>query len=460
MKVYLFTAFFVFLSAIGESHSANREGSSDTTKLTDIFKLSRPEFRSRLFYMRTENEGLLKDDYALAAGLGAGLTTASYHGFQASVSSFVVYNVLSSDLDVPDPVTIAPNRYEAGLFDISDPSRKANIIRLEDLFLKYTFSGSSVMIGKMKLNTPFINPQDGRMNVTMEEGIWYSSAEARKLKASGGWLWRISPRSTSQWYPVSRSFGLYPSGMDVNGKRSDYASNIESSGIGLLNISYAFSDQMRMSVWDMLVDNVMNTSLVELSTGFGQKLGLYQAAMFIRQDAINHGGNSDQSKAYIPQGAKSNSFSFQAGVKKKRMNTSVAYTHITDDGRYLMPREWGRDPFYTFMFREKNDGFGNVDAYTAKTTLLFMNGDLKTGFGVGYFRLPDVKDYRLNKYGMPSYHQVNIDVTYSFRKFLKGLDLRFMLAYKGNEGETYNNYKYIYNKVNMTNFNLIADFRL
>jgi hypothetical protein len=27
-----------------------------------------------------------------------------------------------------------------------------------------------------------------------------------------------------------------------------------------------------------------------------------------------------------------------------------------------MPREWGRDPFYTFMPRERNEGYGDVNA--------------------------------------------------------------------------------------------------
>ena len=95
-----------------------------------------------------------------------------------------------------------------------------------------------------------------------------------------------------------------------------------------------------------------------------------------------------------------------------------------------------------------------------KTTFTSTNNKLKTSLAYGYYQLPDVKNYRLNKYGMPSYHQVNYDISYSFGKFFKGLDLKLIAAYKLKQGETYNNLKYVYNKVDMLNFNMVLDFKL
>jgi hypothetical protein len=125
-----------------------------------------------------------------------------------------------------------------------------------------------------------------------------------------------------------------------------------------------------------------------------------------------------------------------------------------------MPREWGKEPFYTFLPRERNEGLGNVHTFMAKTSLPAFKGKFKTGLGYGYYQLPDVKEYRLNKYGLPSYHQINYDGSYTFDKFLRGLELKVIVAYKLKEGETYNNLKYIYNKVNMFNFNFILDFKI
>lgn len=125
-----------------------------------------------------------------------------------------------------------------------------------------------------------------------------------------------------------------------------------------------------------------------------------------------------------------------------------------------MPREWGKEPFYTFMPRERNEGLGNVHAINVKATVNSFNNNLKAGLAYGYYKLPDVKNYRLNKYGMPSYHQMNFDLGYSFNKFLRGLDVKLLAVYKLNAGETYGNLKYVYNKVNMTNLNLIVDFKI
>ena len=432
----------------------------DTTKLKDLFLKSQLEIHARSVYMNTINEGTLKDDYALASGIGIGITTKSFHGFQFGISSFVTYNLLSSDLTQLDPTTLSSNRYEIALFDLQNPKSKNNLIRLENLFLKYNLSKSSLTVGKMKLNTPFLNPQDGRMNTTLEEGVWLSINEFKKIQISGGWLWNISPRSTTQWFTAANSVGIYPSGVNENGTKSNYLGNINSSGIAIGNIIITPNKKIKISLSDMLFDNVMNTAMIEVNTEFGKNLKYYQGVMYIHQDAIKNGGNLDQSKTYINKGSQSNSISAQIGIKNKRFNTSLNYIHITSDGRYLVPREWGKDPFYTFMPRERNDGFGNVHAITAKTTFLFLKEKLKTGITYGYFQLPDVTNYRLNKYGLPSYHQLNIDLSYSFSKFLKGLDIRFLAAYKMKQGETYNNLKYVYNKVNMINLNFILDFKI
>lgn len=430
---------------------------SITTKLKDVFLRGRLSVHARSVFMNTINEGSLKDDYALAAGVGIGLTTKPFHGLQAGISTFVVNNIFSSHLEKPDPTTGMSNRYEIGLYDMENPGVRNNLVRIENFYLRYMLSKSSLTIGKMMLNTPFLNPQDGRMNATMEAGVWLTMEQNKTIHLYGGWLWGISPRSTIQWLSVANSFGLYPPGVTTTGVRSGYEGNMHTAGIALANVTVAASKKIKLSLWDMFIDNVMNTSMIEVNTTFGKKL--YQGVMFIHQDAINNGGNADAAKAYIDKGAQSNIISVQVGMKTKKMNANVNATRITGDGRYLSPREWGRDPFYTFMPREKNDGFGNLLALSTNVTYTLLQ-QLKAGIGYGYFHLPDVKDYRLNKYGMPSYHQLNTTISYSFTGTLQGLEVRFLGAYKMRQGAVYNNPKFIYNKVNMANLNLILDFRM
>ena len=54
------------------------------------------------------------------------------------------------------------------------------------------------------------------------------------------------------------------------------------------------------------------------------------------------------------------------GWKNNRWETTLNYNRITTHGRYLMPREWGRDPFFTFFPRERNEGLGDVHAIVGK----------------------------------------------------------------------------------------------
>jgi hypothetical protein len=471
IKYYLIGVFYVIISHLfSQEHNPNNGidihhislKPKDTLCLKDCLLQANWEAHTRTFAMGTINEGALKDDYALATGAGIGVLTKSIYGFQVGVSGFFIYNLYSSKIELPDSLTSNSNRYEAGLFDIENPANKNDLDRLEELYIKYNLSKSAITFGKININTPFINPQDGRMRPTISEGIWLNINETDKIGLNGGWIWSISPRSTVKWYSIANSMGVNPSGINIDGTRSNYHDHITSSGIAIMNIYFKPSNKVKINFWNGLFDNVMNTSLIEINTNqkLNEKSKFYQGFMFLHQDAINYGGNSDPKKTYINKGAQSNAISLQFGVKSKRINTSLNYTHITGDGRYLMPREWGKDPFYTFMPRERNEGLGNVHAFVLKTLLYNFNEKLKTGLGYGYYLLPDVNNYRLNKYGLPSYHQINIDASYTFNKFLKGLEIKILIASKIKEGEVYNNLKYVYNKVNMINFNFILDFKI
>lgn len=473
MKHFLLSALF-FLGCLlkAQDEVSNKDGvdvhhvplntKGDSLYLKNTILNAQWHAHIRTFLMSTTNEGELKDDYALAAGAGIGVLTKPLYGFQVGLSGFFIYNLLSSEIDQPDPQTKTSNRYELGLFDILNPSNKNDLDRLEELYLKYTLSKSSITFGKININTPFLNPQDGRMRPTLEEGIWININESKTFGFNGGWIWEISPRSTVQWFPIAQSIGINPSGVNTSGSKSDYYNNLSSAGMFMANVYYRPNEKLKINLWNGFLENIMNTALVEINSNKNLKNNqtFYQGLMFMHQDAIRSGGNEDPNKSYIEKSAQSNIISAQVGIKNKRANTSLNYTHITGDGRYLMPREWGRDPFYTFLPRERNEGFGNVHAINIKSSFNFFKNSFTAGMGYGYYQLPDVKNYRLNKYGMPSYHHLTLDAGYRFQHFLKGMEVRMLVISKINQGETYDDLKYIYNKVNLLNFNLIIDFRI
>lgn len=464
--LFIFISFYSIAQDNGQHHSTDNHHISlkpkDSTCLKDCFLKAHWEAHSRTFLMHTINEGDLKDDYALASGAGIGVLTQPVYGFQVGVSGFFIYNLWSSDIHNIDSLTKLPNRYEVGLFDVENHTNKNDLDRLEELYIKYNLSKSAITVGKININTPFLNPQDGRMRPTIEEGVWLQINESKKIGFNGGWIWEISPRSTVQWFTMANSMGINPMGVNVDGTKSDYHDHIKSEGMAIANVYIKPNENLKVNLWNSYLDNVMNSAMIEVNTTqtLSENSKLYQGLMFIHQDAVNDGGNENQRETYINRGAQSNVISAQIGVRSKKSNTSLNYTHITGDGRYLMPREWGKEPFYTFMPRERNEGLGNVHAIMAKTTLNAFKNKFKAGLAYGYYLLPDVKDYRLNKYGMPSYHQMNLDLGYSFDKFLRGLEIKFLAVYKLKAGETYDNLRYVYNKVNMVNLNLIVDFKI
>ena len=443
-----------------EMYKGKKTIDSDSTSLLHAFKSGTFHGHLRYFFMATDNQDALTDYYANAVGGGLRFETAKFYGFQLAVSGFYIFNIQSSDFTKPDTSTGQFNRYEIALFDVENPTNKKDLDRLEELYLKYNFRKSSITFGRQLINTPFINLQDGRMRPTGVEGAMFEFNEIKHTKIEGGFLYAFSPRGTVKWYSTGKSIGIYPTGLNPDGSKSGYNDNIKSKGVALIGITTALTEKFKLQVWDFFTENVFNTAMIQLDYSATQnnKSVLFASTQLIKQDAINDGGNKDQLKSYYQKGSRSLSIGAKAGWKNKRWETSVNYNRITAHGRYLIPREWGREPFFTFLPRERNDGLGDVHAIVGKMNYNFLKARLKTSLAAGYYKLPDVKNYSLNKYGLPSYTQVNADIRYTFAKTLKGLEAQLLIAGKVNNGETYNNNRYIINKVNLMQYNFVLNF--
>jgi hypothetical protein len=409
---------------------------------------------------QTTNEGALSDYYANAVGGGLRFETNSFHHFQFAVSGFYFFNIGSSVLHDPDPITGVLSRYETGLFDIENPDNHRDMDRLEELYLKYNLKGGKLLIGRQLINTPLINIQDGRMRGTGVEGLWLDQTLHKKLRFQGGVLTAISPRSTTKWYAGAESIGLYSQGVNPNGTPSNFRGNIELPFTMVASLTFKPSKNTEYQAWDYHLPGLFNSTFHQVQLAQKKsKLIWSNGLQIMRQWALGEGGNEDQSMTYIAKGSKSMTFGFRSELEFAKWHYSINYNRITAEGRYLFPREWGRDPFYTFMPRERNEGFGDVHAVVLKvenqnTASVFK----KSGFSVGYFQLPDVHDYALNKYGMPSYLQANLDVRFQLNQLMQGLEGQLLLVCKYAIGEMYNNPKYQINKVNMLLTNFVLNY--
>jgi hypothetical protein len=242
--------------------------STDSKSLLAAFKNGIVQGHFRYFNMNTLNEKDLSDYFANAAGGGLRFETAKFHNFQFGISGFYVFNIGSSDMMIPDPQSGQYNRYEIGLFDLEDPSNMKDLDRLEELYLKYNYKKSSLMLGRQLLNTPFINLQDGRMRPTGVEGLWTEVNEIKGIKIEAGWLNNISPRSTFKWYSVGESIGIYSAGVNPNGTPSLYSGQIHSKGVALLGLTSIISKRIKLLGWNMFTENVFNTAMLQTDLSF------------------------------------------------------------------------------------------------------------------------------------------------------------------------------------------------
>lgn len=438
-----------------------KENDADSTSILSAFRKGTFSGHFRYYFMATDNTGGLTDYYANAAGGGIKFETGKFKNFQVGVSGFFVFNIGSSNLSIPDEKTKQMNRYETGLFDIEDPSNKKDIDRLEELYIRYHFKNNHITLGKQLLNTPFINLQDGRMRPTETEGLWTEIHSIKKIKIQAGYIYAVSPRSTVKWFDVDESIGVYPSGVNEQGVKSDYTQNLESKGIILTGFSWQATTKLKWQLWNQYTDNIFNSAMLQADYEYPlkNKSKFFLAAQLIRQDAINNGGNDDPAKAYITKGSKAITVGGKLGWKNEKWETSLNYNRITAHGRYLMPREWGRDPFFTFLPRERNEGLGDVHAVMGRVNYKIPKARVSTSLAFGHYELPDVLNYRLNKYGLPSYNQFNIDARYKFTGLLKGLETQILYVFKKNTGNDYNNDKYVINKVDMGLWNIVFNYQ-
>lgn len=478
LEAYLFY-FFLFLSvtigsikSIGAQHQEVPEtpdmwkGKSkqfyDTGAISKAFQYGVMQGHFRFFSMATDNEGGLSDYYGLAGGGGIRYETAPYHGLQFAVSGFYIFNLESSDLGKPDLMTNKKNRYEIGLFDLEDSENKKDLDRLEEFYLKYSKGKTSLTLGRQLVNTPFINLQDGRMRPTGVEGIWVVSEDIKNTKVEGGLLWAISPRSTVRWYYMGESIGLYGAGVGLDSMPSRYPGHTESHYVATLGVHKSFWDgKLKAHAWNFYVDNLFNSSLLQADASIPiNKKGhsLVLGIQGIQQFAVGNGGNDTLEYRYVPENHSSRVISTRVGIQRGNNRWFLNYTRIGSEGRYLMPREWGRDPFYTFMPRERNEGLGGVNAYSTRYTHVWPKQRFKLTTMAGYFDLPQITDARINKYAFPSYMQFNLDVRYQFSGILSGLEGQLLVAQKVTTENGITNPAWVFNKVNMTNYNLVLNY--
>ena len=455
-------AFAGILAQHGIAQHAEQDlprGDSSRTEshLYDIMKRGELDGRFRLYNMATWNDGAPSDYHAVAFGGALGFRSRRWHGWQFALSGGYTFDLSSSDLNINDAVTGQPNRYEIGLFDIDAPERTSDLAYLQIFQLNFLSRSqrSHVIFGRQELNTPFLNAQDGRMQPTLFEGFWARHRFVKGPAVQGGWLYGVSPRSTSGWYTTAESASLYPVGRNTSGASSAYVGSQDSKGIFVLSAEQHVHRKVNVALWDVFVENIFNTAMVQVELGKADDR--WSASVLgLAQQPVAHGTAASDEHAYLP--ADEGSFAGSARLRYvlKRIALQANYTRITAHGRYLMPREWGREPFFTFLPRERNEGAGDVHAASLNLIRKLNNGwRIQTDAGI--YHMPGITGARLNKYAMPSYTQFDVNVQYQFKGGWKGLAAQVLVLAKIPLNEELTEKQSI-NKVDMLHADLIINY--
>lgn len=399
-----------------------------------------------------------KDDYALGMSLNLGgkITYAEHWRLHAGYRMFA--NVASSDIWNADPTTGQGNRYEVGLFDLLD-TRDRFFGKLETLSLEYFTEKFSIKAGRMGINTDWVNPQDGRLSPTAVEGLHLSYRPDDKWALRLWMIGRMSIRGSSGWMGVGETVGVFPVGRSVEGGPSRYFGNTESKWIGIAEVGRTLGEGLEGSFSQTLAHNLFSTTSLKLERrrklGAGTGMAGVQSSL---QLGVGEGGNADPQLRYKDPGDANYALSARAGWSTSRWTTHLNYTHVGGGGRWLSPREWGKDPWYSFIPRERNEGYQQVDALSLYGEYKMERANLDVYAHAGLHWLADRDDPAGNKYNFPSYRQLNLGLKYHPRS-VKNADIHLLFVAKGPLGEEELTPNQIYNKVEMLHVNAILNWR-
>ena len=121
------------------------------------------------------------------------------------------------------------------------------------------------------------------------------------------------------------------------------------------------------------------------------------------------------------------------GYQNKGFSTSLAYLHSFNTGRFLFPRELGRENFYVSQLRSWIDGFGDTDIWMLRFKYRPTNErwkDLSLDARISQTIVSDKDNPTSNKYKLPSFYQLTFLGKYKCHGWYDGLTLNLLYVTK------------------------------
>lgn len=440
--------------------SAQKEHSkltSEPRNLMEFLKNGEIEGHVRNFYMSTINKGALKDYFANASGAAFKFTTMRWKGLSFGIKGIFTYNVFSNDLNEKDLNANKSAKWEKELFDVLDPENKTDLDRLEELHLTYEYKGQKVKLGKIDIDeTPLINKRDGRMKPFVFKGILGNFSVNKKHKIISGFINGVSPRGMTAWFSFKNVMGLNNNGLQPNGEEANYLNEFNSEGVFFMGVNTEYSKNISAQVWNFHFDEMINVTWFEVK---GAYKNWFSGIQYVFEIGTKGQANLNYASRYYQPQEKTNVISAQIGLKNQRLKSSFNYTHVFSSGRFLSPRELGRDRIFTSIPRSWLDGLADVHVYTVKTSFTPAPKSKKVSFSQFTTYVDTKSDAQYNKYGIDSYVQLNNTVKYSFGKKMQGLSLELLHVWRKRLGEIPVQLEKEINTYNFHQINLIANLK-
>lgn len=416
------------------------------------------EFHTRTFFMQTTNKGDLMNYSALATGAGLGYYSPSWKNFHFGFSGFFTFQLFEQNIYKEDPITNNTNRYEILLFDMNDLDNKGDFDRLEELYLTYERTHFNAIFGRQKFTSPLLNEQDNRMRDNIYNGLLFNY-QKNAWDLTAAWFTQVTIRGTVDWYSIEESYGVYPFGRSPYGTPSQYKGNIETLGIGSVGIKHE-KNNFKSELWNYYNENVFNLTLGQTEYELKrEKLSYHAGLQSFYQTAVNDGGNSNPEMAYIMKGESTYGIGGRLGVRKGNHGISANYLGISSQGRFLFPREWGREQFFASLPRERFEGSGAVTSFMLKYSYKIPDKGWNFFFGMSKVDHAELEAFENNKYGIPSYYHFVGHAEYKFKGYLEGLDVQLFVANKTAQNPSEIPDEFRINRVDLWNFNLVIDYR-
>lgn len=383
----------------------------------------------RNYFMTTDNHGL-SNYYANATGGLLGYTTKDYKGFEMGVSGLLTFKTFGDNMNAVDPVTGKSSKWERELFDLNDSGNYYNLYRLESLYLKYRYKHSYISVGRLPLEFhPLINKSDGRMLDFAFQGINGLITIDSTLKVNLVSLNRVSPRAMTKWYSANEVIGLLNNGYLPDGTKADYSELTKTNIVAYAGVEKT-AGKLKLNFWDTHIDKLLNTLWAEAL--YNSNL-ISAGLQYSYQIPYAYQKNVPYANRYIQPGENGQIASTMVKYKTKRFEAIVAFTKAFKTGRYLFPRELGRDQFYTSLPRSRIEGLGNSNIVKLGLQYTFPTQQLIAGIDTTVVNGPGALNYSLNKYGLDDYYQINGRIHYNFKGFLKGLNVTLLYIWKQNK---------------------------